>query len=533
VARLSIETTNTSRTSVTLTITSPPVNGRTSTGVTGKVTDTRQRIWNVFYWLTNFNNGTNISSGEAVLTAGAAATGWSVTNIPAGTNIIAVQAIDMASNHSVMEKRKFFYEVPAPLNWVKQGTGGGVIVPKSFVAGEKPTTNALNIGETYQLTAKPDAQSLFGRWTVTTAKGAFSTNRTAINFEMETNSSVTADFETNIFFATAGTYNGLFYVSNELADVTGDTAGMLNGLVIRSNGDYSGKLWIDGAGHPINGFFDAYGHATCPLPHVGGGVMLEMTNVASTPPYIYGEVLGTNNRVGWSATNLWADFAAPLPPGQYTVLIPPNTNTAPGSSPGGEGYVTITNKEGTAKNPGLATITGALADGTGFSQSTTVSESGYLPLYANANGNKELILGWIDIKSTNAASNGLAWIQLERRGGRYALGFTNVYVTNLLLSPWSNNAAAYSGLSNLIVAAVAGETNASFEIVMTNNSKFVGVSNSTPVSVTINPKTGVFTVTIGSGRARTNGYGAILQSPLQGGGYFLTTSNAQSIKLQP
>jgi hypothetical protein len=109
--------------------------------------------------------------------------------------------------------------------------------------------------------------------------------------------------------------------------------------------------------------------------------------------------------------------------------------------------------------------------------------------------------------------------------------------TNLSLSRWTNSVADIIGLTNLVKASVVGETNLSlvenFPIAISNNFKFGGASGSTAVSGVINPKTGVFTVTIGGGVAKTKGYGAILQRPLKAGGYFLTLTNAQAITLEP
>jgi len=53
------------------------------------------------------------------------------------------------------------------------------------------------------------------------------------------------------------------------------------------------------------------------------------------------------------------------------------------------------------------------------------------------------------------------------------------------------------------------------------------------VSGTINPRTGLLTVTIGSGASRVTGHGAILLNATTGGGYFLTKTNAQAIELGP
>jgi hypothetical protein len=49
----------------------------------------------------------------------------------------------------------------------------------------------------------------------------------------------------------------------------------------------------------------------------------------------------------------------------------------------------------------------------------------------------------------------------------------------------------------------------------------------------INATTGLLKVTFGDNNKETTGYGAVLQNQTNAGGYFLTTSNAGAILLQP
>ena len=56
-----------------------------------------------------------------------------------------------------------------------------------------------------------------------------------------------------------------------------------------------------------------------------------------------------------------------------------------------------------------------------------------------------------------------------------------------------------------------------FTVTISNNFKFGKVSGPASLSGFINPKTGFFTVNIGSGAARLTGYGAILQNATNGG----------------
>lgn len=61
--------------------------------------------------------------------------------------------------------------------------------------------------------------------------------------------------------------------------------------------------------------------------------------------------------------------------------------------------------------------------------------------------------------------------------------------------------------------------------------KVTGLSGA-PVSGSITPKTGLFTVTVGSGASKVTGHGAMLNDT-NGGGYFLTKTNAQAVQFGP
>lgn len=69
---------------------------------------------------------------------------------------------------------------------------------------------------------------------------------------------------------------------------------------------------------------------------------LSFLNTSGSAPLVTGSVYGTNSGVPWVAT-LTACFATnTLPSAQYTMRIPPDTNSAPPTnSPGGDGYALI------------------------------------------------------------------------------------------------------------------------------------------------------------------------------------------------
>jgi hypothetical protein len=407
--------------------------------------------------------------------------------------------------------------------------GDGTVSPN-------PNGKSFRKGQSYTLTATATAKggNVFSNWT-----GSITTNKNPLTLKLESSLVLEANFITNPFLPVLGTYNGLFTTTN---GVTEATAGMLKDLVVNTKGIYSGTLLISGGSHALSGSFDLAGQATNKISRPsaqGGPLTIVLTLNGQPPPQVTGTVSGTNDQVAWVA-NLTADLATnTLPSAQYTMLIPPDTNNAPpGSSPGGDGYALITNNAGTAKNPAAATakITGALADGTAFNQTVPVSQNGYVPIYATLYGNKGLLLGWINLDSINTNGVSLTWIHPQRATGLYPDGFTNILLTNqILLSPWTNPPGNIALLTNLSTLAVIDDTNVltDFAITVSNNFKLGEVSGPTNLSGSINPKTGLLTVTIGKGTNKLTGQGAVLLNATNGGGYFLTKTNAQAVKVGP
>ncbi len=381
----------------------------------------------------------------------------------------------------------------------------------------------LIAGRRYTLTATAKSGNVFSNWT-----GSITTNENPLTFTMETNTVVQANFITNPFLAVKGTYNGLFSTSN---GVTEQTAGMLKRLTIGQKGTYSGTLLINGGSQSFSGSFDLAGQATKTITRAsghGGPLLLEMTlsSSSNSAPQVTGAVSGTNDEVPWTATNLMANLATnTLPSAEYTMLMLPDTNSAPTISPGGDGYALITN------HAGKATITGALADGAAFSQSVPVSQDGSVPIYANLYGNKGLLLGWINLNPSNVSGTGLIWVHPPIHSGLFTDAFNST--NSIMLSPWTNPPAegVLANLTNLSILDIINNTNGVTGIPV--NISTTGKVNGSEVSGTINLKTGLLKLTVGSGANKTNGCGAILLNETNGAGYFLTKTNAGAVILGP
>jgi hypothetical protein len=202
-----------------------------------------------------------------------------------------------------------------------------------------------------------------------------------------------------------------------------------------------------------------------------------------------------------------------------------------GEIPPGFGYMLITNHNGSV------TVRGALADGTAFNQTPPLGVLGNVPVYANLYGNGGLLLGWLGLSnSTVEAETSMAWIKPAARTGIYAEGFTNYLLVSG--SGWTNPPAKGSAVSltNGSLTISNSSLDLDFAVSITNDT-VVKVANAASNSLTgtIAPKTGLLTITFGNGagRATTIGYGAILQDSTNGGGYFVTKTNAGALLFSP
>jgi uncharacterized repeat protein (TIGR02543 family) len=398
-----------------------------------------------------------------------------------------------------------------------------------------PNENGKTIiaGHTYSLKANPKTGNLFSNWT-----GTITTNKNPLALKMESSMVVQANFVPNPFLPLRGSYNGLF--TNGV--VTEETAGMLKNLTISQQGNYSATLFINGGSHGLSGPFDVGLQATNIIRRSsaqGGNLTVVMMLNPDNPPSITGTVTGVTNGTPWVA-NLIADRGTNgLGVANYTVLIPPDTNTpSPSLMPGGDGYLLIANN-----NAGTSKITGALADGTSFSESVPVSSTGYVPIYANLYGSKGLILGWLNVL-TNVTDASLTWIHPPRTSGLYQAGFINILSNNAIpVSPWTNPPGNLNLFTNLAVLDTLSGTNSvgTNGLNATNSTSYaVSISSGTSsASITgtnltgsLNLKTGAFKVMIGTGADRITGYGAIILNGTNGGGYIIPKNSTEALGIQ-
>jgi uncharacterized repeat protein (TIGR03803 family) len=506
-----------------VTISSPAANLRTAAPVFNGTASGHLLLTNVTYSLANTFTGST-SNGSATLTAGAGTvSNWSVAVVPLpGTNTLTVHCADVAGDISAAVSRTFFYKVPAKLEVIQAGTGNGILKGAASIPGDILPANGamLNLGESYTITATPDRSSLFSNW----VSAAGVTVTPALSFVMQSNLVLTVTFVPNFFPAAAGTYNGLFFPANGIA---AETSGMLYNFVLRSTGACSGSLLIAGKRYPIAASFDVSGQTA----FSAGPLQVDLTLDSTTP-----QITGTVSTSQWTA-NLTADLAFnTLPSAEYTILFSPSANVS-AVSPPGDGYALVTN------HAGVVTLSGALADGTSYNQTVPVSRAGDFPVYAvlytnTANPNPGLLLGWIHLTNLQAAapSNALAWIKKASPSPTlYTNGFTNILSSQgaLWINPPGKTPAVSLTNGNLVISNTALVLTFTNVVVSNNTLTTLSVLPTNSLTGSINPKTGLLTLTFANGNATNRASGAILQNTANAGGFFLTPTNAGVFSLQP
>jgi hypothetical protein len=451
-------------------------------------------------------------------TSATTATQWSNWSAPLilqpGTNLFSARSLDPLGNHSAAQIASIFYLTQSTLTLHTSGLG---IITHGF------TGNSLVVGRNYTVTAVPGPGNLFSNWT-----GTIASTTNPLTFLMVSNMTLTANFVTNFFLPAAGIYNGLFSAAG---GVTEETAGMLYNLALKTNGLYSGKLFIAGTNYPLAGSFDASGHAAPsvgPSNAPGGPLRLDLTLQKAPTNQIVGTVSGDL----WVAS-LTAELAGNnLSSAEYTMLFSPFN--APANAPPGDGYALVTN------HAGQVTLTGAVADGTNFSQTVPASRSGDVPVYASLYQNTGLLFGWINLTNLSAAppANLLTWIKKPSSAtALYPAGFTNLLALQgaLWTNPPANTPAISFPKGDLFITNASLDLDFTVAVLANNNLAKLGGAPPNSLAGSIVPTTGWLKVTFGNGNgaATTQGLGAVLQTSNSAGGFFLTATNAGALILQP
>ncbi len=495
----------------------------------GTATDAGSGVGSVIVYL---NTNTPVAATVTVSNT------WSanLTSIPAGTNLIRVEATDARGNRTVQEST-FFHLVYAPLNLSgSSGTGTGRTVG--------PTNQQmLVIDRIYTITAIPDPTNLFVAWESLTLP---SRSTPTVSFRMVSNLTIFPKFDTNFFPFVAGTYNGLFHSPDQI-----DPAGSgFFTMKLENSGAYSAKIQLNGSTVRFSGgfstimsngfpFFSPAGMRGFTILRMGFDILTLNDQIVGSLTNFYARIVGTNNNVLVIATNTWyanltADRArktnsSPYA-GKYTLSIPADDDAA--SGPAGDGYGTVT-----VSPAGAVTLAGALADGTRISQKVPLSKDGHWPLYINPLKTNAALISWINF--TNEPMSDLrgpfAWFKYRHKAKTYPDGFTNeAEIVGSRFTRPSGTTNQMLFLTNGFVGFTNGNLAADFanEVGISISGK---VTNLEPnrLSVTLNSGNGLMTGSVtppGTNRAIPF-KGVVLQKQTNAAGFFLNGTNSGRVSL--
>ncbi len=344
-------------------------------------------------------------------------TNWMV-DLPlrSNSNTLKVYAEDVAGNRSITNTTTFTYIVSDRLTLLT--TGLGRLSPSYSNA-------VLAIGGRYTMTAIPSPGFIFSNWV-----GSVIAEKAALTFTMQSNFVLQANFVTNPFPRNIGTYQGLFYDTNEVAH---ESSGSFSATVT-SLGAFTAKIQMAGKVYAYAGQFSAGGLASNSIARVGQSQLTVMCQLdLNGGDIITGQVMDTNWVAELTAKRPIYSKTNPAPQaGKYTLVLPGGQNAA--TEPAGESYSTVT-----VDTLGNVTMTATLADGTKILPRTIMSKDSQAPLYSPLYVTKGALLGWLTFSNqpNTDISGAVSWIKQPTVPAAkfYPAGFTNV--TEAIGSKWN------------------------------------------------------------------------------------------------
>jgi len=393
-----------------------------------------------------------------------------------GSSDLTVSVSDGQSSASSTFRVTVIEPAPQPGQLSLTMTGSGTITPDL-------TKLELIVGQSYTVTATPSAGYVFGGWT-----GGIQSASPTITFVMTPTLALQANFVVNPFSVTSGTYNGLFYETDE---VRLGSAGAFNAYVDNA-GNYSAWVQIGGARQSFSGQLGANLETTNVLSRSGMNPLTVEIQVGSGANA--GLIFGRVSDGVWSAPLSAGRYqGSSNAAGEYTLVIPGTLGNP--NLPAGDSYATFH-----LGPDGLGTLSGTLADGTQFSQTAYLTENGDWPLYVSAYSGKGALVSWLNF--TNLAgsdvSGDLVWIKQSGTGtAGYSAGFTNgtKAVGSKYVMPASGGKSL--NLSGAVVTFTGGELVTPFNnVVSYNDGNSVVNLSPNEMTLSISKVTGTFSGTV-------------------------------------
>ena len=276
-----------------------------------------------------------------------------------GANYVRVRAVDQAGNLSQTALRSLYYSAPSHLTVRVSGAGS-----------VEPDWNGrlLDVGGLYELRATPAAGHVFTGWS-----GGASGTASALQFVMQTNQVIEANFAPRVASLARGMFNGLVYPTNSL---TPAKCGFFQ-IEVGADGSFTGFLRQGVASHPLTGKFDLNGQATASVARAGQRALMVTLQLDTTAgERLSGRFLDDGQGVEMFAYRQVYDGRTSVTPlaGRYTFVMPGATNSA--ASPGGDAFGEIV-----VDAAGNVKLSGELPDGTPVRHEAVMGRGGLWPLH--------------------------------------------------------------------------------------------------------------------------------------------------------
>jgi len=298
---------------------------------------------------------------------------WVEMDLAAGPNTVRVRSIDQAGNASAWVTRYFTYVVPSALTVRTNGLGS-----------VSPNLNgrALEIGKTYRMTARPGRGQIFASWGGAPYQGSI------LDFVMQSNLVLIANFIPSPFASVSGPYAGLIQETNSYPP---DGNGLVT-LKVSANGTFTGRLRAAGRNHSFRGVFDhdGFGSAVVLRPSFTPVVLAMQLDLTGETEAIHG-----------SATDgHWvADLVA------YRNPYATGTNVSPYS--GSRVFLWRKSETGTltagtemkVSSRGKVSLTASFIDGRRVSAGSSISRDARIPV-GFSSAKFDSLLGWANVGLT-------------------------------------------------------------------------------------------------------------------------------------
>jgi Divergent InlB B-repeat domain/Beta-propeller repeat len=455
-----------------------------------------------------FAPGTNVTI-TATPAGGDTFSGW--TGSGPGSFTGTTNPVVVTMNGPITQLATFSGPTPNVLTVVINGSGS--VTPDY-------NGQTLTPGQTYRITARPAANSLFTGWS-----GSLSTNSPTLTFQMQPGLVLQANFTASPFPPNQGSYVGLFYDTNNPSTTN---SGYIT-MTLGSGGEFSGKLQMVGVTYPLSGQFSPSGFYSNGISRYRLPPLLMTFQV----DFNGGNAVSGLINDGLSTAQALANRSvfssgrqAPETGKKYTLIIPGSDNSLAAPQGASAGAVTVTAS-------GVVQFSGTLADGTKVSQGSLVSQNGLWPLFVSLYAGHGSIFGWLSFTNLPAGPSGTVnWIKEPRpRALVYPGGFT-------LQS--QANGSVYSGVPALNF--VQGQAVLTGGNIGGNTTNTISISSGRvtggpllSMTLTIVPGSGLFRGTVSSpilGKIYTVN-GGLLQNQNLGAGSYLGTNQSGLLLLQP